>query len=184
MPKKLTLRAQKAPSNSISMDEYIIIGKIGATYGIKGWLKIISFSDETTGITDYNPWYLEEKKGWKVLKVTETRPHGKGLVAKIVGYDTPEQARSLTGKKIAIQRTQLVALEKHEYYWTELEGLTVINQHDEVLGKVMYLIETGSNDVLVVKGEGKEFAIPYLPGETVLKVDLALQVMQVNWDLI
>ena len=163
--------------------EYIPIGKIGATFGIKGWLKIISYTAETADILNYAPWYLEENQAWKPLKITAGKLHGKGIVVKMAGLDTPEQARLLTGKIIAINRSQLPALKKQEYYWSDLEGLTVINQHGDIIGKVAYLIETGSNDVLVVKGE-KEFAIPYLPGDVVTSIDLSEQVMRVNWDII
>lgn len=167
----------------MSSATHIIIGKIGAPYGIKGWLKITSFTDSIADILNYGPWYLQENQAWKPIEITDGREHGKGIVVKIAGFDTPEQARLLTGKTIAIERSQLPKLEKHEYYWSDLEGLTVINQHGETLGKVIYLIATGSNDVLVVKGE-KEHAIPYLPGDVVTSIDLAEKVMHVNWDLI
>jgi 16S rRNA processing protein RimM len=87
----------------------------------------------------------------------------------------------LTGKKIAIRREQRAKLKKNEYYWSDLEGLTVINQHDTVLGKISYLIETGSNDVFVVKGD-KEHAIPYLLGDVVISIDLDTRIMRVNWE--
>jgi 16S rRNA processing protein RimM len=169
--------------HSMSLDnEYVVIGKIGATYGIKGWLKIVSFTESIINIINYNPWYIEEHKSWQPLKMNEARPHGKGIIAKISGFDTPEQARLLTGKQIAIKRSQLAPLQQHEYYWAELEGLTVINQHNETLGKIIYLIETGSNDVFVVKGD-KEHAIPYLP-EVITDINLAEKIMRVNWDVI
>jgi 16S rRNA processing protein RimM len=82
---------------------------------------------------------------------------------------------------MAVKRTQLAKLKKNEYYCAELEGLTVINKDDKVLGKIIYLIETGSNDVLVVKGD-KEHAIPYLLGDVVTSVDLVKQVMHVDWE--
>ena len=82
---------------------------------------------------------------------------------------------------IAITRAQLPALPKNEYYWSDLEGLTVINQAGVVLGKVIYLIATGSNDVLVIKGD-KELAIPYLQDEVITQVDLENGVIHVNWD--
>ena len=163
---------------------YIIVGKIGAPYGVQGWLKIVSFTEAITDIMNYDPWYLEEQGTWKQIKLVGTKPHGKGLIAKLTGYDSPEVARVLTGKRLAIKREQLSKLEQHEYYWAELEGLTVIDQHEKVLGKIAYIIETGSNDVLVVKGDGKEFAIPYLLNETVISIDLSKQEMHVNWDLI
>ncbi len=160
---------------------YIVIGKIGATYGIKGWLKVISFTDPVAGMLDYDLWYLEDVPHWKSVKISAGREHGKGIVVHFDGFDTPEKARLLTGKKIAITRAQLPILTKQEYYWADLEGLTVINQAGEVLGKIIYLMETGSNDVLVVKGE-KEIAIPYLPGDVVLSIDLETQIMHVKWD--
>lgn len=163
--------------------EYVIVGKVGATYGIKGWLKIVSFTEPMTNILEYKPWYLQEGQTWKAVKISGGREHGKGIVIHIAGYDTPESARLLTGKTIGIQRTQLPALKKQEYYWSDLEGLTVINQRGETLGKVIYLIATGSNDVIVIKGE-KEHAIPYLPGDTITKVDLSKQEIHVDWDLI
>jgi 16S rRNA processing protein RimM len=162
--------------------EYVVIGKIGAPYGIKGWLKITSFTESIPAILDFDPWYLEDSHSWKRIKIVDGRPHGKGIVVKFTGYDTPEAARLLTGKSIAINRSQLPKLKQEEYYWSELEGLTVINQRNEVLGKISYLMATGSNDVLVIKGE-KEHAIPYLP-EVITHIDLNEKVMHVNWDLI
>ncbi|MES2218819.1 MAG: ribosome maturation factor RimM [Pseudomonadota bacterium] len=164
--------------------DYIVIGKVGTTYGVQGWLKIVSYTESTADIIQYDPWYLEDKRTWQQIKVSVARPHGKGIIAKLSGYDSPEAARTLTGKKIGIKREQLNTLAQHEYYWAQLEGLTVIDQHGAVLGKIIYIIETGSNDVLVVKGDGKEFAIPYRLGETIINIDLAEQVMKVNWDLI
>jgi len=161
--------------------DYIVIGKVGSTYGIKGWLKITSFAASLENILAYGSWYLTEGTGWKQIEVEDCREHGKGIVAKLAGFNNPEQARLLTGKLIAVKRSELPALEKHDYYWADLEGLTVINQHNEVLGKVIYLIATGSNDVLVVKGD-KEHAIPYLPNDVIVSIDLDKKVMHVKWE--
>ncbi len=164
--------------------DYIIVGKIGSTYGIQGWLKVFSFTDVITDILTYDPWYLEDNNDWKVIQLTAAREHGKSIVVHFAGYLNPEQARVLTGKKIAIKRSQLKKLKKNEYYWADLEGLTVINQQGEELGKVLYLLETGSNDVFVIKNQGKEYAIPYLPGKVVTRIDLQQGIMQIDWDLI
>jgi 16S rRNA processing protein RimM len=162
-------------------NNYIVIGKIGAPYGVKGWIKIVSFAESVSNILDYNPWYLEENKAWTSFKVSEAKAYGKGIVAKFAAFDSPETVRALTGKRIAIQRSQLAKLKKNEYYWTDLEGLTVINQDNKVFGKIIYLIETGSNDVLVVKGD-KEHAIPYLLDDVVISIDLNEKIMRVNWE--
>ena len=110
-----------------------------------------------------------------------SREHGKGIVVKFANYDTPEQSRLLTGKNIAITRSQLPPLKKGEYYWSDLKGLTVINQKGVELGKVTYIIATGSNDVLVVKGD-KEIAIPYLLDEVIKSIDLELGQILVDWE--
>lgn len=164
-------------------EEHIAIGKVGAPYGVKGWVKIHSFTEWVTNILDYTPWYLEDKNGWQLIKVTDGHQHGKGLVAKIEGYNTPEQSRLLTGKLIGIKRSQLPPLKKDEYYWSDLEGLTVINQENKTLGTVAYVLETGANDVLVIKND-KEHAIPYLPGSVIVSVDLEKREIHVNWELI
>jgi len=109
--------------------------------------------------------------------------HGKGIIVKFNGIHTPEEARQLTGKLIEIERSHLPTLPKNEFYWSDLEGLTVINKNGDILGKVIYLIETGSNDVLVVKGK-REFAIPYLLGSVVTSVDLEKQEIHVSWDIL
>jgi len=164
--------------------EYIVIGKVGATYGIQGWLKIYSYTAAAADILTYSPWYLEDASGWKLIEVKTGRQHGKGVVANFAGLNNPEQARLLTGKKIAIKRNTMPALDQGEYYWTDLEGLNVIDQHGNTLGKVAYLMETGANDVLVVKVAGKDHAIPYLPGSVITRVDLANQTIHVNWELV
>ncbi len=169
---------------STAENEYIVVGKIGSTYGVQGWLKIFSFTEVMANILDYDPWYMEDGNSWKIIEINAGREHGKALVAHLVGYDTPEQARLLTGKKIAVKRSQLPALPSNEYYWTDLIGLKVIDQRGQELGNILYMLETGSNDVFVIKNQGKEHAIPYLPGTVVTDVDLANRVMHVNWDLI
>ena len=162
---------------------YITVGKVGSTYGVHGWLKIHSYTEFGASILNYSPWYLIQDHGWRVIEVENGRRHGNVILAKFIGINSPEEARLLTGKMIAISRAQLPQLEKNEYYWSDLQGLTVINQRGEILGKVIYLIATGSNDVLVVKGD-KEYAIPYLPGKVVMQVDLEKQEIQVDWELI
>lgn len=164
--------------------KYVVVGKIGTTYGIHGWLKIFSYTEWVSRILDYSPWYIEDpQQGWKQIKLTGGREHGKGVIVKIAGYDNPEEARVLTGKKIAVMHSQLPALNKNEYYWRDLVGLDVIDQHGVNLGKVIYLMETGSNDVLVVKGN-KEHAIPFLLNDVVTSIDLDKKVMHVNWEVL
>ncbi len=164
---------------------YIITGKVGATYGIKGWLKVYSYTEEAAQILQYKPWYLAEGPNWQAFELEDGRQHGKAIVVKFPGIETPEEARKLTGRAIAIQREQLPVLPENEYYWADLEGLTVLDQNGQILGQIAYLIATGSNDVLVIRDQaGKERAIPYLPGTVIKKIDLKEQRMVVDWDFI
>jgi 16S rRNA processing protein RimM len=163
--------------------DYVNVGKVGSTYGIHGWVKIQSFTESITHILDYTPWYLEQGNDWQRIEVTDSRLHGKGIIVKFAGYDDPERSRLLAGKAIAVPRSSLPTLPKGDYYWNDLKGLTVINQHGEILGKVIYLLATGANDVLVVQGK-KEHAIPYLLKDVIVNIDLVNKTILVNWDVI
>lgn len=176
------MREMRVSNNMSSPDDFIVVGRIGATYGIKGWLKIFSFTEIHTDILEMSPWYVGDARNRQAAKVEDGREHGKGIVVKIAGYNNPEEARTLTGKEIFIKRSQLPTLKKNEYYWSDLQGLTVINQRGENLGIISYLIETGSNDVFVVKGEKGETAIPYLPGRVVTSIDLNKREVHVDWE--
>jgi 16S rRNA processing protein RimM len=163
---------------------YITVGKVGSTYGVRGWLKVQSYMEPRASILDQRPWYMQyEKDTWKVIEVEQGKPHGSDIIVKFAGINTPEEARLLTGKMIAITRSQLPPLNKNEYYWSDLIGLTVINKHGEIYGKVIDMMATGSNDVLIVKGN-KEHAIPYLLGSVILNIDLEKQEILVDWELI
>jgi 16S rRNA processing protein RimM len=162
---------------------FIVVGKIGSTYGVHGWLKIQVYTEFKADLLDYQPWYLQGLNDqWDPIQIEDGKLYGKGIIAKLPGIHSPEEARLLTGKTIAIARSQLAALNENEYYWSDLIGLTVIDQKGETLGKVIYLMETGSNDVLVVKGE-KEHAIPFLLGKVITNIDLAKQEIRVDWEL-
>jgi 16S rRNA processing protein RimM len=172
---------QQAP-NTVDSEHKILIGKIGAPYGIKGWVKIMAFNDSGNDILDYKPWFLGDNRGnWKIADIESAKVYGKGYIAKFVKIDNPEDAKILTGKSLGINRSQLRSLPQDEFYWADLEGLTVINHEGKTLGTIIYLIETGSNDVIVVKGE-KEHALPYLMGEVIKRVDLEARTMYVEWE--
>lgn len=162
---------------------YVTVARLGSTYGVHGWLKIDVFTVSNTNLLDYQPWYLaaNAQEARRPLLVEEVKPHHNGLIVKLAGIASPEEARLLTGRLIEVPRSQLPQLKKDEYYWSDLVGLTVVNKQGEPLGKVIYLLETGSNDVLVVKGN-KEIAIPYLVDEVILSVDLVKQEICVDWE--
>ncbi|HVE44013.1 MAG TPA: ribosome maturation factor RimM [Gammaproteobacteria bacterium] len=160
---------------------HITIGKIGATHGIRGWVKVHSYTGNQSDILAYSPWYLADNGGWRPVILEGNKPHAAGVIVKFEGIETPEEARLLTGKAIAITRDQLPALKEGDYYWSDLIGLSVSNTQGVQLGTVRYLIETGSNDVLIVK-DGKEHAIPFLLKDVILNIDLEKKIILVNWE--
>lgn len=164
---------------------YITVGKVGSTYGVHGWIRINAYTEYTANILSYKPWFLSDPETGEVKEITleDGRLYNQQVIVKFQGIDTPETARLLTGKAIVISRSQLPDLKPHEYYWADLKGLTVINEHGQILGKVIYLMATGSNDVLVVKGD-KEHAIPYLLGTVIQHIDLEKREIHVHWEII
>lgn len=163
------------------MSKHVVVGSIGAPYGVQGWVKINSFTEPKENLFGYS-WLLENKDEWQPVNVELFREHGNGYVAKLAGIEDRDQAALITNKKIAVDRLELPEL-KDQHYWADLIGLKVLNHNDVVLGKVIEIFATGANDVLVVKGEKEEYLIPLVLDDYVLQVDLANKQMQVHWDI-
>ncbi len=130
-------------------------------------------------ILDYQPWLLGEEQ--KPVNIVDGRRQGKGLAALLPETQDREQAMSLVGQQISVKRDQLPATDKGEYYWSDLEGLEVHTLGGEKLGRVERLMETGANDVLVIRGE-REHLVPFIQGQYVSLIDLEGGRMIVDWD--
>jgi 16S rRNA processing protein RimM len=165
-----------------SILEMVVMGCIGAPYGLKGWVHLQSYAEPASNILSYKTWYIKIKHKWQPVEVREARAHSKSFVAVLVGYDTIEKAELLKLAEIAVPRSELPQLPPKEYYWADLIGMSVITEEGVVLGQLDRFIETGSNDVLVVKGETREHLVPYILDDYVLSVDLEARVMRVSWD--
>ena len=162
-------------------DRFVILGKVSGLFGVRGWIKVHSFTDPRAAILDYRDWYIESGGNWKPAELAEGKPHGKTIVARFEDTDTREDAARLVGATIGVPRSSLPATGTNEYYWTDLEGLEVRDTEGTVIGTVAYLLETGANDVMVVRGEDQEVLIPFVTGEVIKKVDLSDGVIDVDW---
>lgn len=159
----------------------VIMGRVASAFGIRGWVKVQTFSEYVDSLLDYEVWYLGQEQGpWREVKVTEVEARDKTLAALFPGCADRNAAEKLKGMLIAVPRSSLPQHEADEYYWSDLIGLAVINQAGEVLGVVRELLETGANDVLVVKGKGADVLIPFL-GSVIGEVDMKAGTMHVDW---
>ena len=163
------------------MPERVTMGRVSGVYGVRGWLRVRSDCEPPEGLLDYSPWQLETATGWRHLALEDGRVHGPGLVVKLAGIDDREQARGLVGRDIAVERSALPALAADEYYWNDLIGLVVVTRDGEQLGRVSGLMQTGTNDVLVVSGERTRL-IPFILERVVLVVDAQARRIEVDWD--
>ena len=159
----------------------IVIGKIVGVYGIKGWLKVLSFTRPKENILEYVPWLVKQNEVWQAMQVVEGRPQGKGLIASFAGITDRDEAMALVDSEIAIERDQLPKAKEGEFFWVDLINLQVINKQNEILGVVTELLETGANDVLVVEAEKQRYLIPYVQDVYIKDVDLEQGIIQVDW---
>lgn len=164
-----------------SQSDIVLLGKISGVFGVKGWVKIFSHTAPIQQIVSYSPLYLEYKEGWQAVNVLKGQKQGKAVVAQLEGVEDRDQAFALIGTSIGINRSQLPTLQSGDYYWSDLHNLTVINQQQIELGQVDWVFSTGSNDVLVVKGE-KEHMIPWIEEAVIFSVDLEQKQIIVDWD--
>ena len=188
------------PVNEKQEADRIVVGRINGAYGIKGWVKIFSYTDPIEKILGYTPWYMvrESRRGSRpqergkkqaedsILEFESGKVHGKGVIALPKGFKDRDQAESLRGFESWVGRRLLPPLETGDYYWHQLENLQVRNEQDECLGHVSHLLETGANDVLVVVPDSEsiddvERLIPYVEGKVVREIDVAEGKMLVDW---
>ena len=162
-------------------DEVLVVGRIASPFGVRGWLRVNAFTAVVDSLLDHSPWYLKLKGQWQAVELLSGRQHGKGLVVQLKMCHDRDAAAALTGTDIGIYRSQLPPVDADEYYWSDLMGMQVITKDDQVLGVVDHLLETGANDVIVVKGE-HEYLVPYIKEQVVKSVDLEARIIRVDWD--
>jgi 16S rRNA processing protein RimM len=173
-------------TSTTAADDYLVIGKIFSVHGVRGEVKVYSFTDPIDNLLDYPSWTLRRNGEVRQVELASGRLQNKVLVAKLKGLNDREEARLLAGFEICVLRSLLPDLTDGEYYWYQLEGLKVIDQLGQSLGTVHHLLETGANDVMVVKActgslDDRERLLPYTE-QCVLAVDLAAGEMRVEWD--
>lgn len=176
----------------------IVLGRIIAPYGVRGWLKVKPFGDAPEAWREMPQWWLgasaegdegDQRDGWQPHAIEAFRPHAGGWIVKLAGVDDRTAAEKLEGRFVAAPREALPQTESSEYYWADLVGLAVVNEKGESLGRVDSLMETGAHAVLVVK-EGsnveargqRERLLPFVD-DVVKHVDVAGGCIRVAWEV-
>ena len=150
---------------------------------------ILTYNDfDAESIFDYQPWFIQKAGQWQQVQLESWKHHNQDMIIKLKGVDDRDAANLLTNCEIVVDSSQLPQLEEGDYYWKDLMGCQVVTTEGYDLGKVVDMMETGSNDVLVIKANLKdafgikERLVPFLDGQVIKKVDLTTRSIEVDWD--
>jgi len=164
----------------------IVLGRITAPFGVRGWVKVQVFGDDPMSWAKMPCWWLSEKEeaddaAWRSRALAECKLHGRGLVARLEGVEDRSGAELLCRQYVGVPRSELPKTESNEFYWADLVGLEVVNSAGDHLGRVAELIRSGAHEVLDVCDEGGTHRLlPFV--ESVIKaVDLAAGRISVDW---
>lgn len=182
-------------TGSTIQTEYVPLAVMSAPFGKEGWIRLKVFSDDWETHVSATTLYINTGKYWYPIEFDGLEWQSKGYIAKIPGSDTRDQARAFTGREIGIKRADLPQLNNGDYYWSDLIGLTVVDfsDTDKVLGIVKGMLETGSNDVLVIRDKNdddiaettdhqKDKLLPFQMDVAIKRIDLEAKKIYVDWD--
>jgi 16S rRNA processing protein RimM len=159
----------------------ILLGRVLGAFGVRGELKVNSFTDPEGALLRYQPWILVHGGVEREINDAKGRVTAKGVNATLPGVEDRDAAQALAGAEIWVPRSRLPKPKPGEYYWVDLEGLEVVNADGTVLGRVSHLFDTAANQVMVVAGE-RERLIPFIEGRFVTRVDFDARRIEVDWD--
>jgi len=159
---------------------FVILGRIAGLHGLQGGLKVYSYTRPAEGILEYTPWYLDVGGAWQAVVRTDAYARQKRLIAYLEGFGDRDRATGLVGADIAVRRVQFRPLQVGEHYWVDLIGLEAYTPSGQHLGSVVGMLDTGANDVLIVRGK-RDRLVPYVEGVYVLNVDLVNRRLALDW---
>ena len=160
-------------------DRIVVLGRIGGSFGVQGWVKVSSYTEPPGNILDYEVWQLGRGGQWQPIGLEAGRVTGKGVLAKLAGIDTPEEARLKVGAEVGVPRSALPPPAQGEYYWSDLEGLEALAKDGTVLGRVDHFRSTPAGSVVVIQGE-REHWVPFVR-DRIVSVDLEAGRIVFDW---
>jgi 16S rRNA processing protein RimM len=170
------------PREGVVEEKWVLVGKIVGLSGVKGEVKLESYTEPRTKIFSYQPWLLKSALGDSEISGCRGRPQGKGIVATLPEVEDRDGAARFIGSEVWVRRSALPKPKYGEYYWADLEGLEVVTVEGANLGRVSHLVATGANDVLVANDGKRERLIPFVIDDYVKEVDFESRRITVDWD--
>ncbi len=161
----------------------VLLGRVLAPYGVKGWVKVEPFTESPETLRFFSEWRLgkgEPTGAWKAVKVAESAEHSGNIVARFDGCMDRDAALGYRGMGIAVAKNALPPVQPGEFYLADLVGLQVVNVQGEGLGKIASLFSNGAHEILRVELDGNERLIPFVPA-IVQDVDVKAGVVRVEW---
>lgn len=162
-------------------DRVVILGKVAGTFGVHGWVKINSYTDPPENILEYAELLLGSPGRWTTIQLENGRVTGKGVLGKLKGIETPEDARTRVGAELGVRRSEMPPPAPGEYYWSDLEGVEAESATGEKLGKVDHFRSTPVGTMIVIRGE-RELWVPFVK-DRIVKVDLEQGRIVLDWSL-
>ena len=160
----------------------ILLGRVVGAFGVRGEIKLESWTEPRSAIFKYQPWILRSPAGVETeLSGARGRDTGKHLVATFPGVEDRDVVESMRGTEVYVARSALPPPKDDEFYWVDLEGMEVVTTTGQLFGTVSHLFSTGANDVLVVRGD-RERMIPWVRPDFVVSVDFDANRITVDWD--
>ena len=160
-------------------ERLVVLGKVAGTFGVQGWIKINSYTDPPDNILEFEELLLGSPGRWTTVQLEGGRVTGKGVLGKLKGIETPEDARTRIGAELAVRRRELPPPAPGEYYWSDLEGLDAESGTGERLGKVDHFRSTPAGTLIVLRGE-RELWVPFVK-ERIIKIDLEHKRIVLDW---
>ena len=161
------------------MEDYLIVGSISTPHGVHGEVKVYPLTDDVTRFKRLKEVYLDTGKERKLLHITGVKYSGTFVVLKFEEFTNRNDVEGLRNKNLLVDRKHAVKCKKDEYFITDLIGITVRRDDDSILGELIDVIQTGANDVYVVRKEDQsEILLPAIK-ECILSVDIENRAMKV-----
>lgn len=156
--------------DAILTDDFLAVGKIAKAHGIKGELKVVSYSGAAEELLGFKIFYVQCQSVCKSYAVLRSRPQGKFTIVQLSGVASRDAADALIGAELFVLKRDMPVLADDEFYWHELVGLNVVTDKGVGLGRILSLLATGAHDILVVHGNGQEYLLP-ATNDIVVRVD-------------